>query len=60
MATKSTKTKSEASGREKSDEGRQKRLDRELEDTFPASDPPSVIQPGTTPGAPERKASRRN
>ena len=53
MATKSTKTKSETSetqGREKSAEGRQQRSDRELEDTFPASDPPSVTQPSATPG----------
>ena len=29
-------------------------LDVALEDTFPASDPPSIIQPRTHPGAPER------
>jgi hypothetical protein len=31
-------------------------LERELEDTFPASDPPSLTQPGRS-GAPDRKAS---
>ena len=63
MVTKTTKTKSETSetqGREKSATGRQEQLDRELEGTFPASDPPSVTQPGIKPGAPEREASRRN
>lgn len=30
-------------------------LDQELEGTFPASDPPSVTQPGFKPGAPERR-----
>ncbi|MGH6847400.1 MAG: hypothetical protein ACREC0_08160 [Methylocella sp.] len=38
---------------------REKRLDRELADSFPASDPPSVTQPGLTPGGPERKTSNR-
>jgi hypothetical protein len=53
MAAKSTKTKretSETQGREISAEERQERLDRELEDTFPESDPPSVTQPRTAPG----------
>jgi hypothetical protein len=61
MAAKSTKTKSETSetqGREISAEGRQERLDRELEDTFPASDPPTITQPGVKPGAPEREQIR--
>jgi hypothetical protein len=34
----------------------QLRLDRELDETFPASDPPSMTQPGTKLGAPERKS----
>jgi len=61
MVTKTTKTKSERSetqGREKSAKKRQERLDRELEDSFPASDPPSVTQPGVKPGAPEREFQR--
>lgn len=31
------------------------RLDAELADTFPASDPPSVTQPGTGVGGPMRE-----
>jgi hypothetical protein len=60
MVAKTIKTKSEtveAQSREKSAKGRQERLDRELEDTFPASDPPSVTQPGVKPGAPQRDNS---
>jgi hypothetical protein len=34
-------------------------LDHELEGTFPASDPPSVTQPGFKPGAPERREGVR-
>jgi hypothetical protein len=34
-------------------------LDRELADSFPASDPPSVTQPTVKSGAPERKPSSR-
>ena len=34
-------------------------LDRELADSFPASDPPSVTQPRVKSGAPERKPSSR-
>jgi hypothetical protein len=33
-------------------------LDRELEDSFPASDPPSMTQPAPKPGGPERKRSK--
>jgi hypothetical protein len=33
-------------------------LDRELEDSFPASDPPSMTQPAPRPGGPERKRSK--
>jgi hypothetical protein len=36
-----------------------KELDRELADSFPASDPPSVTQPSIKSGAPERKRSSR-
>jgi hypothetical protein len=38
---------------------REKRLDRELADTFPASDPPSVTQPDIKAGAPDHGASSR-
>jgi hypothetical protein len=34
-------------------------LDRELADSFPASDPPSVTQPRVKSGTPERKPSSR-
>lgn len=33
-------------------------LDRELADSFPASDPPSMTQPAPKPGSPERKGSK--
>jgi hypothetical protein len=59
MGAKTTKSEtSETQGREKSAKVRQERLDRELEDTFPASDPPTVTQPGVKPGAPERSKGR--
>jgi hypothetical protein len=35
----------------------QQDLTSQLEDTFPASDPPSMTQPRTTPGAPDGKKS---
>jgi hypothetical protein len=44
---------------ENSDKDKQKQLHRELADSFPASDPPSVTQPGVKSGAPERKPSSR-
>lgn len=37
--------------------GKDKQLDRELADSFPASDPPSITQPSIKSGAPERKSS---
>jgi hypothetical protein len=46
------KPKQETSGKD-----RQNQLDRELADTFPASDPPSVTHPSIKSGAPERKPS---
>ena len=62
MVMKTTNTKKgeivEDQRREESANGRQEQLDRELEDTFPASDPPSVTQPGVRPGAPEREFQR--
>lgn len=33
-------------------------LQRELEDSFPASDPPSITQSELKPGHPERKMNR--
>jgi hypothetical protein len=60
MVTKTMETKSqtaEAQNRNNAVKGRQERLDRELEDTFPASDPPTVTLPGVKPGAPEREGS---
>ncbi len=33
-------------------------LERELEDTFPASDPPSTTQPKTTAGAPDHSKKK--
>jgi hypothetical protein len=36
----------------------QLRLDEELAESFPASDPPSITQPGIKPGAPERPNRR--
>ena len=45
----------ESARRQNSGQDREKRLDRELAESFPASDPPSVTQPGFIPGGPERK-----
>ena len=33
-------------------------LEQELEDSFPASDPPSVTQPSVTAGAPDHKGEK--
>lgn len=33
-------------------------LEQELEDSFPASDPPSVTQPSVTAGAPDHKGQK--
>lgn len=43
--------------RQSSGRKREMRLDQELAETFPASDPPSVTHPGLIPGGPERKIS---
>ena len=52
-----TKTKKyENRDRENLDGNTQMELDRALADSFPASDPPSITQPGCLkPGGPERK-----
>lgn len=34
---------------------REEQLDLELDETFPASDPPALTQPATRPGGPERE-----
>jgi len=46
------KAKTSETGERK--KARDEKLDRELEHSFPASDPPSSIQPGTRSGAPDR------
>jgi hypothetical protein len=51
------KLKQENLGKEQTPLDRE--LDRELGDSFPASDPPSVTQPSVKSGAPGRKPSRR-
>jgi hypothetical protein len=33
-------------------------LERELEDSFPASDPPSATQPNVTAGAPDHRGQK--
>jgi hypothetical protein len=48
-----TSSKPHSPAKSKAEE--QKDLTEQLEDTFPASDPPSMTQPRTTSGAPEGK-----
>ena len=48
------KPKQENSGKDKQT-ALDRELDRELADSFPASDPPSVTQPSVKSGAPARK-----
>lgn len=57
-ATAKTKTDKKPK-QENSGKGKQKQLDRELADSFPASDPPSVTHPSIKLGAPERKPSKK-
>ncbi|HEY4847625.1 MAG TPA: hypothetical protein VIH87_07475 [Methylocella sp.] len=58
--TPNAKTKTDKKPKhENSDKDKQNQLDRELADSFPASDPPSVTQPSIKSGAPERKSSSR-
>jgi hypothetical protein len=64
MTAKATAKTDKNQERENLGWNRQKQLDRELDrelgDSFPASDPPSLTQPGgLKPGGPERKDSRR-
>jgi hypothetical protein len=58
--TAKAKTKSNKKPKqEKSGTYKQKQLDSELADSFPASDPPSVTQPSVKSGAPKRKVPRK-
>ena len=52
-----TKEKS-AKKKKETHKEREKLLDRELEDSFPASDPPSSTQPTTEMGGPDRKRTK--
>ena len=53
--TKARETDQKSSRKESQSKSKQTRLDDELEDSFPASDPPSITQPGhLKPGGPER------
>jgi hypothetical protein len=58
--TEATKAKTEdtdqsGSRKESQAQSQQMRLDEELAESFPASDPPSITQPGIKLGAPERQ-----
>jgi hypothetical protein len=59
MTTKATAKADKKPKQETSGKDRQNQLDRELVDTFPASDPLSVTHPSIKSGAPERKPSSR-
>ena len=58
LKDKSPKNPTKESLAEKEHEERDNELDRELEDSFPASDPPSMTQPAPKPGGPERKKAK--
>ncbi len=47
-------TAEENQGQRSPDKDWHRRLDSELADSFPASDPPSICQPGFRPGGPQR------
>ncbi|VTZ48635.1 conserved hypothetical protein [Methylocella tundrae] len=49
-----TPTKEQISKDQKDEE-----LEHELEDSFPASDPPSMTQPNGSPGAPDHDKKRK-
>ena len=54
--TKARETDQKSSRKDSQSKSKQARLDDELEDSFPASDPPSITQPGRLkPGGPERE-----
>ena len=53
--SKSTTKEKAAKTKKESHKEQEKLLNRELEDSFPASDPPSLTQPTTEMGGPDRK-----
>jgi hypothetical protein len=57
MAETSKSTTKEKAGKTKEEthNDQDELLNRELEDSFPASDPPSLTQPTTEMGGPDRK-----
>jgi hypothetical protein len=59
MATKAKTKTDKKPKQENSGTSKQKQLDRELADSFPASDPPSITQASVKSGAPERKTPRK-
>jgi hypothetical protein len=52
---KSTTKEKPAKTKEETHNEQDELLNRELEDSFPASDPPSLTQPTTETGGPDRK-----
>ena len=54
-ATKAKTEDTDQAGKESQAQSQQMRLDEELAESFPASDPPSITQPGIKLGAPERQ-----
>lgn len=60
MITKAKPKTDPKQDRDKRAADRQRQLDSELADSFPASDPPSITQPlGLKPGRPDRNEPRR-
>ena len=57
MTIDTSKAKGPADTKAKSKAEEQAELTEQLEDTFPASDPPSITQPNSTSGAPHGKKS---
>jgi|AmaraimetFIIA100_FD_contig_41_29905922_length_464_multi_5_in_0_out_0_1 hypothetical protein len=58
--TATQKAKSEAiAAKSSGSENEQARLEEQLADSFPASDPPSVTQPGIRAGGPDRPPTAR-
>ena len=53
--SKSTTKEKVARTKKETHKEQEKLLDRELEDSFPASDPPYMTQPTTEMGGPDRK-----
>jgi hypothetical protein len=57
MTIDTSKAKAQAKNQAKNKADEQAELTEQLEDTFPASDPPSMTQPNSTAGAPHGKKS---